>query len=52
MRGALKLWDYVGNVLDEVHQAMVEYLQVFKTVVYHQKSEDPAKLKVLPFKVS
>ena len=52
MRGALKLWDHIGNVLDEVHQAMVEHLQVFKITVHHWKSGDPAKLKVSPFKVS
>ena len=52
MKGALKLWDHVGNVLDEVHQVMVECLQVFKTTVHCQKSGDLAKLKVSPFKVS
>ena len=52
MKGALKLWDHVGDVSDEVHQAMVERLQAFKTAVRHRKSEDPAKLKVSPFKVS
>ena len=52
MRGALKLWDYIGDVSDKVHQAMVEHLQVFKTTVHCWKSEDPAKLKVSPFKVS
>ena len=51
MKGALKLWDHVGNVSDEVHQVMVERLQVFKTMVCHRKSGDPAKLKVSPFKV-
>ena len=50
--GALKLWDHIGDVLDKVHQAMVERLQVFKTTVRHWKSGDPVKLKVLPFKVS
>ena len=52
MKGALKLWDHVGNVLDEVHQAMVEHLQAFKTAVHCWKSGDPVKLKVSPFKVS
>ena len=52
MKGALKLWDHVGDVLDKVYQAMVEHLQVFKTAVRHRKSGDPAKLKVSPFKVS
>ena len=52
MKGALKLWDYVGDVLDEVYQVMVECLQVFKTAVHHQKSENPAKSKVSLFKVS
>ena len=51
MKGALKLWDHIGNVSDEVHQVMVEHLQVFKTAVHHWKSGDPAKLKVSPFKV-
>ena len=52
MKGALKLWDHVGNVLDEIHQVMVECLQAFRTAVHHRKSGDPAKLKVSPFKVS
>ena len=52
MKGALKLWDHVGNVLDKVHQVMVEHLQAFKIAVHHQKSGDPVKLKVSPFKVS
>ena len=51
MKSALKLWDHVGNVSDEVYQVMVECLQAFKTVVHHRKSGDPAKLKVSPFKV-
>ena len=51
MKGALNLWDHVGDVLDEVYQVMVEHLQVFKTVVCCWKSGDPAKLKVSPFKV-
>ena len=51
MKGALKLWDHVDDVSDEVHQVMVECLQAFKTVVYHRKSGDLVKLKVLPFKV-
>ena len=51
MKGALKLWDHVGDVLDEVHQVMVERLQAFKTAVHHRKSGDPVKLKVSPFKV-
>ncbi|KAI9756138.1 MAG: hypothetical protein M1815_004115 [Lichina confinis] len=50
MKGALKLWDYVGDVSDEVHQVMVECLQAFKTAVHHWKSGDPVKLKVSPFK--
>ena len=52
MKGALKLRDHIGDVSDEVHQAMAERLQVFKTAVHHWKSGDLAKLKVLPFKVS
>ena len=52
MKGALKLWDHIGDVSDKVHQVMVECLQVFKTAVCHRKSEDPVKLKVSPFKVS
>ena len=52
MKGALKLWDHVGDVSDKVHQVMVKRLQVFKTTVHHWKSGDPAKLKVSPFKVS
>ena len=52
MKGALKLQDHVGDVLDEVYQAMVEHLQAFKTAVHHRKSGDPVKLKVSPFKVS
>ena len=52
MKGALKLWDHVRNVLDEVYQVMAECLQVFKTAVCHRKSGDLAKLKVSPFKVS
>ena len=51
MKGALKLWDHVGNVSDKVHQVMVEHFQAFKTTVHHQKSGNPAKLKVSPFKV-
>ena len=51
MKGALKLWDHVGDVSDEVHQVMVEHLQVFKTAVCHRKSGDLAKLKVSSFKV-
>ena len=51
MKGALKLWDYIGNVSDEVHQVMVECLQVFKITIHCWKSGDPAKLKVSPFKV-
>ena len=51
MKGALKLQDHIGDVLDEVHQVMVERLQAFKTAVRHRKSGDPAKLKVSPFKV-
>ena len=51
MKGALKLWDHVGDVSDEVYQVMVERLQAFKTTVRCWKSGDPAKLKVLPFKV-
>ena len=51
MKGALKLQDHVGNVSDEVHQVIVECLQVFKTAVHHQKSGDPVKLKVSPFKM-
>ena len=52
MRGALNLWDHIGDVSDEVYQAMVEHLQAFKTTVHHWKSGDLAKLKVSPFKVS
>ena len=52
MKGALKLWDHVGNVSDKVHQAMVERLQAFKTAVHHRKSGDSVKSKVSPFKVS
>ena len=52
MKGALKLWDHIGDVSDEVHQAMVECLQVFKTAVCHRKSGDLVKSKVSPFKVS
>ena len=44
MKGALKLWDHIGNMLDEVHQAMVEHLQAFKTAVCHWKSGNPVKL--------
>ena len=51
MKGALNLQDHVGDVSDEVHQVMVEHLQVFKTAVHCQKSGDPVKLKVSPFKV-
>ena len=51
MKGALKLWDHVGNVSDEVHQVMAECLQAFKTAVRCWKSDDPVKLKVSPFKV-
>ena len=51
MKGALKLWDHIGDVSDEVHQVMVECLQAFKTAVHHWKSGDPAKLKVSLFKV-
>ena len=52
MKDALKLQNHIGDVLDEVHQAMVKHLQAFKTAVYHQKSGEPVKLKVSPFKVS
>ena len=52
MKGALKLWDHIGDVSDKVHQVMVECLQVFKTAVCSWKSEDSVKLKVSPFKVS
>ena len=52
MKGALKLWDHIGNVSDEVYQVMAEHLQVFKTAVHHRKSGDLVKLKVSPFKVS
>ena len=52
MKGALKLWDHVGDVLDKVYQAMAKRLQAFKTTVRHRKSGDLAKLKVSPFKVS
>ena len=52
MRDALKLWHHVGDVSDEVHQVMVECLQVFKTAVCHWKSGKPVKLKVSLFKVS
>ena len=52
MKGALKLWDHVGDVSDKVHQVMVEFLQAFKTTACHWKSGDPAKVKVSPFKVS
>ena len=51
MKGALKLWDHIGDVSDKVHQVMAEHLQAFKTAVHHRKSGDPAKLKVSPFKV-
>ena len=51
MKGALKLWDHVGDVSDKVYQVMAEHLQVFKTMVHHQKSGNPAKLKISPFKV-
>ena len=51
MKGALKLWDHIGDVSDEVYQVMVECLQVFKTTVRCWKSGDPVKLKVSPFKV-
>ena len=51
MKGALKLWDHVGDVSDKVHQVMVEHLQAFKTMVHHRKSGNLAKLKVSPFKV-
>ena len=51
MKGALKLWDHIGDVSDKVYQVMVEHLQVFKTVVHCRKSGDLAKLKVSPFKV-
>ena len=51
MKGALKLWDHIGDVLDKVHQVMVEHLQVFRTAVCHRKSGDLAKSKVSPFKV-
>ncbi|KAI9754664.1 MAG: hypothetical protein M1815_005484 [Lichina confinis] len=50
MKGALKLWDHVGDVSDEVYQVMAECLQAFKTAVHHRKSGDPAKSKVSPFK--
>ena len=52
MKGAFKLWDYIGDVLDEVHEAMAKCLQVFKTAVHHWKSGNPAKSKVSLFKVS
>ena len=52
MKGALKLQDHVGDVSDEVYQAMVERLQAFKTTVCCWKSGDLAKSKVSPFKVS
>ena len=52
MKGALKLWDHIGDVSDKVHQAMVEHLQAFKTTVHCWKSGNPGKLKVSPFKVS
>ena len=52
MKGALKLWDHIGDVSDKVHQAMVEHLQVFKTTVRHRKFGESVKLKVSPFKVS
>ena len=51
MKGALKLWDHISDVSDEVYQVMVECLQAFKTAVHHQKSGDLAKSKVSPFKV-
>ena len=51
MKGALQLWDHIGDVSDKVHQVMVEHLQAFKTAVHHWKSGDLAKLKVSPFKV-
>ena len=51
-KGAFKLWDHIGNVLDKVHKVMVKHLQAFKTVICYQKSGDLAKLKVSPIKVS
>ena len=51
MKGTLKLWDYVGNMPDKVHEAMVECLQAFRTVVHCQRSGDLVKSKVSPFKV-
>ncbi|KAI9757876.1 MAG: hypothetical protein M1815_005850 [Lichina confinis] len=50
IKGALKLWDHVGDVSDKVHQVMVEHLQAFKIVVHRQKSGDLARSKVSPFK--
>ncbi|KAI9749807.1 MAG: hypothetical protein M1815_002264 [Lichina confinis] len=50
MKGAVKLWDHVGDVLDKVYQVMVEHFQAFKTTVHHQKSGDLVKSKVSPFK--
>ena len=52
MKDALKLWDHINDVLDEVYQVMVECLQVFKTTVCYWKSENLVKLKVSLFKVS
>ena len=52
MKSALKLWDHIGNVLDEVYEVMVKHLQAFKIAVHCWKSGDLVKLKVSPFKVS
>ena len=52
MKDAFKLQDHIGDVLDEVHEVMVECLQVFKTAVHYWKFGDLANLKVSPFKVS
>ena len=52
IKGALMLWDHVGDVSDKVHQVIVKCLQVFKIAVHHWKSGDPVKLKISPFKVS
>ena len=52
MKDAFKLQDHIGDMSDEVHKVMVEYLQAFKTAVCHWKSGNPVKLKISPFKVS
>ena len=52
MKDALKLWDHISNVSDNVHQVMVEHLQAFKIVVHYWKFGNLVKLKILPFKVS